>query len=429
MGARTPITASCTRPGPASIRPASSRANRTRPAAPTSCSRSRRTAARPGSSSSRRCRSPDSSVSAIQDPVDESGQGAPARARVPGPSRTSRSDRKGTSMSPTSAAATSPSSTRPMTAGASRLPTTTPARDSRSARDSRLSRTVTGCPRTSSGPMRSGTSSPTRPGRGPCMPPRRSSVLDALRQHHRSGRHRLRPLHRLRPDLADSRSWSARTPRPILNDDNDGQPATGSPDDVISGQALPRLAVDAQGNIAVIWYDTRRDPANHLLDVFGTVSTDGGQTFSPNFRVTDQSFDADAGKFTDAIGPDRLLPRRLPRPVRRQRHGLRRLDRHPQRQPGRLLHPLPHQPGPRAAQRSVRAQRHPVRRRPTWARSRATICPSWRSPPATTTGSGSQAAATGQPDRHGDAVRPAARPASRALGRERDDAAGERDRP
>ena len=71
---------------------------------------------------------------------------------------------------------------------------------------------------------------------------------------------------------------------------------------MISGQALPRLAVDAQGNIAVIWYDTRRDPANHLLDVFGTVSTDGGQTFSPNFRITDQSFDADAGKFTDATG-------------------------------------------------------------------------------------------------------------------------------
>ena len=87
-----------------------------------------------------------------------------------------------------------------------------------------------------------------------------------------------------------------------LNDDNQGQPATGSPDDVITGQALPRIAVDGQGNIAVIWYDTRRDPAHHLLDVFGTVSTDGGQTFSPNFRITNQSFDANAGKFTDATG-------------------------------------------------------------------------------------------------------------------------------
>jgi hypothetical protein len=91
-------------------------------------------------------------------------------------------------------------------------------------------------------------------------------------------------------------------PSTVLNDDNGGQPATGSRADVISGQVLPRLAVDGQGNVAVIWYDTRHDPAEHLLDVFGTVSTDGGRTFSPNFRLTDQSFDADAGKFTDATG-------------------------------------------------------------------------------------------------------------------------------
>jgi hypothetical protein len=91
----------------------------------------------------------------------------------------------------------------------------------------------------------------------------------------------------------------------VLNDDNGGQSATGlRSDEVISGQALPRLAIDAGGNISLIWYDTRHDPANHVLDVFGTTSTDGGQTFSPNFRVTGQSFDADRGKFTDATGQD-----------------------------------------------------------------------------------------------------------------------------
>jgi hypothetical protein len=94
-------------------------------------------------------------------------------------------------------------------------------------------------------------------------------------------------------------------PSKVLNDDNGGQSATGSStEDVISGQAMPRLAVDGQGNIGVIWYDTRRDPADHLLDVYGTVSTDGGQTFSPNFRITDVSFDADNGKFTDGAGKD-----------------------------------------------------------------------------------------------------------------------------
>src|SRR5262249_34257033 len=86
---------------------------------------------------------------------------------------------------------------------------------------------------------------------------------------------------------------------PVLNDDNDGQLPTGSVDDVVSGQALPHLTVDAQGNLAIIWYDTRRDPANHRLDVFGSVSTDGGQSFSPNLRLTDVTFDASAGRFTD----------------------------------------------------------------------------------------------------------------------------------
>jgi hypothetical protein len=92
----------------------------------------------------------------------------------------------------------------------------------------------------------------------------------------------------------------------VLNDDNGGVAAsTLDPNAVISGQALPQLAVGANGDVSVIWYDTRRDPADHLLDVFGTVSTDGGQTFSPNFRVTDQSFDPNAGAFTDPTGrPD-----------------------------------------------------------------------------------------------------------------------------
>jgi hypothetical protein len=88
----------------------------------------------------------------------------------------------------------------------------------------------------------------------------------------------------------------------VLNDDNNGQVTQGQPDDVVTGQALPRLAVDAQGNIALIWYDTRRDPANHNLDVFATTSSDGGGTFGPNFRLTDVSFDPDAGQFTDAAG-------------------------------------------------------------------------------------------------------------------------------
>jgi len=91
-------------------------------------------------------------------------------------------------------------------------------------------------------------------------------------------------------------------PAEVLNDDNGGFPSQGGPDDVADGQTMPQMAIDSQGDLAVIWYDTRHDPANHLLDVYGTVSTDGGQTFSPNFRITTDSFDADAGQFTDAEG-------------------------------------------------------------------------------------------------------------------------------
>ena len=87
-----------------------------------------------------------------------------------------------------------------------------------------------------------------------------------------------------------------------INDDNGGRTATGSANDVVSYQVMPRLAVGADGKLALVWYDTRRDPENGLFDVFASVSSDGGESFSPNFRVTDNSFDANAGSFKDAAG-------------------------------------------------------------------------------------------------------------------------------
>ncbi len=88
-----------------------------------------------------------------------------------------------------------------------------------------------------------------------------------------------------------------------LNDDNFSVRATvPGPEQVTSGQAIPRIAVGDDGMIGVVWYDTRSDPANELLDVFASISTDGGETFSPNFRLTDVSFDADQGVFVNAAG-------------------------------------------------------------------------------------------------------------------------------
>src|SRR5205814_6320763 len=91
----------------------------------------------------------------------------------------------------------------------------------------------------------------------------------------------------------------------VLNDDDGGRFLTFANDltgEVVSGQALPQMSVDAQGNITVIWYDTRRDPANHSLDVYGTTSTDGGLTFSANYRVSTQNFDPNVGAPTDGAG-------------------------------------------------------------------------------------------------------------------------------
>ncbi|MFO0967581.1 MAG: FG-GAP-like repeat-containing protein [Gemmataceae bacterium] len=90
--------------------------------------------------------------------------------------------------------------------------------------------------------------------------------------------------------------------RSAVNDDDGGRYLrfdSNLTDDVISSQALPRMAIDANGNIAIVWLDSRRDPAGHLVDVYGAISTDGGLSFSPNFRVSDTSFDATAGTFKD----------------------------------------------------------------------------------------------------------------------------------
>ena len=64
-------------------------------------------------------------------------------------------------------------------------------------------------------------------------------------------------------------------------------------------QAFPTGAIDQDGNIMAFWYDTRRGQTNaannFLLDVYATVSRDGGLTFSNDFRINDNAFDPDLG--------------------------------------------------------------------------------------------------------------------------------------
>ena len=85
------------------------------------------------------------------------------------------------------------------------------------------------------------------------------------------------------PDNADiylcrstdyGQTWSARL---RVNDDN-----------TTTDQWMPSITVDKMGRVFVTWYDSREDPTNNLLTrLWGAVSTDGGQTFGPNFAISD----------------------------------------------------------------------------------------------------------------------------------------------
>ncbi|MEM4251501.1 MAG: sialidase family protein, partial [Candidatus Bathyarchaeia archaeon] len=60
-----------------------------------------------------------------------------------------------------------------------------------------------------------------------------------------------------------------------------------SDDTGIAEQMLPSVAVTDDGAVGASWYDRRNDPVNlSLLDIYATVSTDGGATFLPNRRIT-----------------------------------------------------------------------------------------------------------------------------------------------
>jgi hypothetical protein len=92
--------------------------------------------------------------------------------------------------------------------------------------------------------------------------------------------------------------------RSAVNDDNGNNflRSTSAADlnkQEISMQAQPRMVVDSQGDIIIIWYDSRRDPFRQKFDVYAAVSTDGGRSFGPNIRLTTTSFDPSKGRFAD----------------------------------------------------------------------------------------------------------------------------------
>lgn len=89
------------------------------------------------------------------------------------------------------------------------------------------------------------------------------------------------------PDLADiflvkstnyGQTWSS----PVrINDD-----AT------TTDQWMPAITVDKKtGRVFIFWFDSRNDPTGNLItEMYGTVSTDGGNTFAPNNKISNGSF-------------------------------------------------------------------------------------------------------------------------------------------
>jgi len=92
-----------------------------------------------------------------------------------------------------------------------------------------------------------------------------------------------------------------------------GAPVKLNDDATTTDQWMPAITVDKKtGRVFVFWFDSRNDPTGNLMtELYGTVSTDGGTTFSPNGKVSNASFNpntmaigggSDAGYMGDYIG-------------------------------------------------------------------------------------------------------------------------------
>lgn len=77
------------------------------------------------------------------------------------------------------------------------------------------------------------------------------------------------------------RSWS----KPVaLNDDRTPEKRGAGPD-----HFMPVVAVNSSGVVGVSWYDRRDHPDNRGWDIRFTASLDGGDTWAPNVRVSEQA--------------------------------------------------------------------------------------------------------------------------------------------
>jgi hypothetical protein len=75
--------------------------------------------------------------------------------------------------------------------------------------------------------------------------------------------------------------------------DNHGEnwsaPTTVTDTDWAVNQETPAIAVNRDGVVGIVWYDTRNSDVGDCFDIYFTASLDGGQTFLPNLRVTPET--------------------------------------------------------------------------------------------------------------------------------------------
>ena len=67
------------------------------------------------------------------------------------------------------------------------------------------------------------------------------------------------------------------------------------PAEALQGQYAPNISLAPNGRIDVAWWDTRDDPGIRSNDVYYTYSTDNGDTWSKNMRITDQTVNRNWG--------------------------------------------------------------------------------------------------------------------------------------
>jgi hypothetical protein len=80
------------------------------------------------------------------------------------------------------------------------------------------------------------------------------------------------------------------------------KPIRVNDDSTTNDHFFPWMAV-SHGLVNIVFYDRRLDPKNRLIDVFYAESADGGISWSPNLRVTDQQSDpANLNFIGDYIG-------------------------------------------------------------------------------------------------------------------------------